>query len=99
MCRSGHIPLLSPYVSPYLAGVSCNANQFQCVSSYKCIPENWYCDGDNDCADRSDELNCTSASCTDSQFQCSNGKCTPSSWRCDGLNDCGDGSDEFKCGK
>lgn len=61
----------------------------------------WYCDGDYDCGvpDRSDESNCTSASCTGAQFRCSNGKCTPSSWRCDGFDDCGDNSDELNCGK
>lgn len=81
-----------------LAGVSCDPKQFQCVRSGKCIPEGWYCDGDNDCGDRSDESNCTSASCTDSQFQCSDGKCIPSGWRCDGFSDCANGIDELHCG-
>ena len=81
-----------------IAGVSCDPKQFQCVCSGKCIPEGWYCDGDNDCGDRSDESNCTSASCTDSQFQCSDGKCIPSGWRCDGFSDCANGIDELHCG-
>lgn len=86
---------------PFSAGVSCSEKQFRCLNSSKCIPENWYCDGDNDCGagDFSDESNCTSSTCTDKQFRCGNGKCTPSSWRCDGFDDCGDGSDELRCGK
>lgn len=84
-----------------LAGATCNEKQFRCLNSSKCIPENWYCDGDNDCGagDLSDESNCTAAACTDAQFRCNNGKCTLSGWRCDGFNDCSDGSDELNCGK
>ena len=84
-----------------IVGASCDDNQFRCLNSGKCIPENWYCDGDNDCGagDRSDESNCSLSTCTDAQFRCSNGKCSPISWRCDGFNDCVDGSDELKCGK
>ena len=40
------------------------------------------------------------ASCTSSQWRCSNGQCISSSWRCDGgTPDCTDGSDELNCGK
>lgn len=89
------------FLSLILAGVSCKENQFRCLKSGKCIPENWYCDGDNDCGtgDRSDESNCSLSACTAVQFRCSDGKCVPISWRCDGFDDCVDGSDELKCGK
>lgn len=30
-------------------------NEFLCASSKKCIPQEWVCDGHNDCGDNSDE--------------------------------------------
>lgn len=95
------VSLFCSFLSLILAGVSCKENQFRCLKSGKCIPENWYCDGDNDCGarDRSDESNCSLSACTAVQFRCSDGKCVPISWKCDGFDDCVDGSDELKCGK
>lgn len=52
----------------------------------------WKCDGDTDCADGSDEANC-SDTCT-SGFKCDHGLCINEDWRCDGQNDCEDGTDE-----
>lgn len=31
------------------------AGDFRCVSSHRCVPAGWHCDGDNDCGDNSDE--------------------------------------------
>ena len=28
---------------------------FRCVTSNRCVPANWHCDGDDDCGDNSDE--------------------------------------------
>ena len=33
----------------------CETNQFLCENQ-KCIPENWICNGFNDCGDNSDEI-------------------------------------------
>ena len=38
--------------------LNCPLDKFEC-SNGLCIPRNWVCDGDNDCNDLSDELNCT----------------------------------------
>ena len=48
------------------------------------------CDGDLDCLDGSDEVDCP-------VFVCKNGVTIPSSYRCDESEDCRDGSDEMGC--
>lgn len=48
----------------------------------KCIPRDWVCDGDADCADALDEhQNCSRRSCGINEFTCSNGLCIRSSYR------------------
>lgn len=68
----------------------------------RCIPRNWVCDGEADCADASDERGCHNITCGADQFTCEEFKghsrvCIPLNWRCDGQNDCVDMSDEANC--
>lgn len=85
---------------------------FNCGDGH-CIYKTWTCDGDQDCTNGADELNCPNITaipprkpginvlpadvCHDWMFKCSNQKCIPYWWKCDGVNDCGDSSDELGC--
>jgi len=40
---------------------ACSEDEFQCVSSGRCITSAYVCDGDDDCGDMSDETDCTSS--------------------------------------
>lgn len=64
------------------------------------ILQEFYCDGDNDCGDSSDEPNdCTpilpSSPCKASEFHCSKDICIPMELTCDGDDDCTNGEDEL----
>jgi len=80
---------------------SCKKNEFTCTGAGPtgqgpmCIPLSWRCDGQPECGDRSDELNCPE--CGPSKFQCDVGQCIPNSKVCDGISNCEDHSDETNC--
>ncbi|XP_048838951.1 low-density lipoprotein receptor-related protein 1 isoform X2 [Brienomyrus brachyistius] len=78
----------------------CHPSQFMCRDK-RCIPENWKCDGANDCRDNSDEDPnlCSQHSCPKYSFRCQDNHCIPLHWVCDGHSDCADHEDEsnFTC--
>ncbi|XP_069124568.1 very low-density lipoprotein receptor-like isoform X1 [Argopecten irradians] len=78
---------------------TCSPEHHKCeISTDKCIPKKWVCDGERDCNSGSDELSCPNKTCTDKQFMCKTSRmCIAEAWRCDGQSDCIDKSDEANC--
>ncbi|KAG5677308.1 hypothetical protein PVAND_007077 [Polypedilum vanderplanki] len=69
-----------------------------CPNTTACYMVDWTCDGENDCWDWSDEKDCeekrANKTCSDDQFECSNGRCINIDWVCDGEDDCHDSSND-----
>ena len=75
-------------------------NTFKCTDDSWWIPVSWKCDGQDDCTNGSDEVNCHEI-CKENQFLCKNETialhCIPNSLLCDDHYDCADSSDEADC--
>lgn len=75
---------------------TCDPSYFLCKNG-NCIPGRWQCDYDDDCEDKSDEMNCSPRNCSESEFRCDDGRCIRGIHRCDGEYNCEDNSDEANC--
>ena len=70
--------------------------KFKCPNSY-CIPYQYVCDGQWDCWNGEDEINCHRYSCK-SMFNCRHSKiCIHTRTICDGMENCPLGDDELLC--
>jgi len=59
MGMSAHLPAKSatPTLPPEGAETTCPPNQLRC-DVWRCVPKRYLCDGDLDCVDGKDEMNC-----------------------------------------
>lgn len=79
----------------------CEAGQFSCIYAVQCVPLARKCNGQEDCTDGSDEMDCPISPlpqlCGQTEFQCSTHECIPSLLLCDGVPDCYFNEDESGC--
>ncbi|KAK2724586.1 hypothetical protein QYM36_001171, partial [Artemia franciscana] len=64
-----------------------------------CYPQYQRCDKVVDCADGSDEADCSYRPCNTEDFKCGSGICIPADKKCNGFAECRDESDEQDCPK
>lgn len=91
-CIQSHSTPCSLLKLTIYSDITCGIGEFKCRDS-ECIQSRWVCDGEKDCRDGEDELNCTAIVCSEDEFSC-DGSCVSRRWRCDGQQDCRDASDE-----
>ncbi|KAM9230178.1 MAM and LDL-receptor class A domain-containing protein 1 [Dugong dugon] len=79
----------------------CEADQFSCIYILQCVPLTGTCNGQEECIDGSDEMDCSLSPppqlCSEMEFQCSANQCIPSLLLCDGVPDCHFNEDESRC--
>nr|XP_028568727.1 prolow-density lipoprotein receptor-related protein 1-like [Podarcis muralis] len=81
-----------------LTTVPCGWAELPCLDGQGCVPYEYFCDGEEDCMDGSDEDFCSLVCGEPGSFQCLSGnKCIRERFLCDGIPHCPDGSDEASC--
>lgn len=76
---------------------TCTELQWKCKNG-DCIESHQKCDGEINCADKSDETLalCSTVRCPAYAFRCTYGGCIAGSSVCNGKRDCADNSDELQ---